>query len=89
MGIVMPLRMGVEILERCDIRSFAGTCAVVCQPTDLGNPAQSVCFLKKRREMIPVTNAQPNWIHCKSLELELNYQQRMIRYAIRIPQKIG
>ena len=84
MIIVMRLRMAVEMLERCDIRTFAETGAAVCQPTDLSNPAQEVCFLNQRRFL-----NQHDRIHCKVLELALNYHQRMIRYAFRIPPKIG
>ena len=90
MRIVMPLRMAVEILERCGMRSFAETGAVVCRPTELGNPAQSVCFLHQRRFMIRVTDVQHDRrIHCKVLELALNYHQRMIRYAFRVPPKVS
>ena len=56
---------------------------------DRSNPAQSVCFLKKKCEWFTVADVQPNWIHWKVLELALNYHQRMIRYAFRIPPKIG
>ena len=28
-------------------------------------------------------------IHCKSVELPLNYHQRMIRYTFRVPPKVG
>ena len=39
--------------------------------------------------MIQVRYVQHDRIHCKVLELALNYHQRMIRYAFRIPPKIG
>ena len=48
-----------------------------------------VCFLHQRRFMIQVTDVQHDRIHCKVLELALNYHQRMIRYAFRIPPKNG
>ena len=89
MRIVMPLRMAVEILEQCDMRSSAGTGAVVCWPTDLSNPAQEVCFLRRKCQWVTVADVQHDRIHCKVLELGLNYHQRMIRYAFRIPPNIG
>ena len=87
--IVMPLGTAVEILEQCDMRSFAGTGAVVCQQTQLSNPEQEVCFLKQRRQWLKVEDVQPDLIHCKSLELALNYHERMIRFAFHIPPKNG
>ena len=36
-----------------------------------------------------MADVQPNWVHCKSLELALNYHQRMIRYEFRIPPNNG
>ena len=85
----MPLRMAVEILQRCDLRTFARDGVVVLRQTQLSNPAQSVCFLKKKCEWFTVADVQPNWVHCKSLELALNYHQRMIRYEFRIPPNNG
>ena len=89
MRVVMPLRMAVEILQRCDLRTFARDGAAELRQTQLSNPAQSVCFLKRKCEWFTVADVQPNWVHCKSLELALNYHQRMIRYAFHIPPKNG
>ena len=89
MRVVMPLRMAVEILQRCDLRTFARDGVVVLRQTQLSNPAQSVCFLKKKCEWFTVAYVHPNWIHCKGLELALNYHERMIRYAFRVPPKDG
>ena len=47
--VVMPLRMAVEILQRCDLRTFARDGAAELRQTQLSNPAQEVCFLKKQR----------------------------------------
>ena len=33
--------------------------------------------------------AEDRNIHCKSLELPLNYHQRMIRYTFRVPPNVG
>ena len=89
MRIVMPLRMAVEILERCDLRSFAGEGAAELRQTQLSNPKQNVCFLKKECQWVTVAGVQPDWIHCKSLELALNYHERMIPYAFRVPPTVG
>ena len=48
-----------------------------------------VCFLHQRRFMIQVTDVQHDRIHCKVLELALNYHKRMILYAFRVPPKVG
>ena len=39
--------------------------------------------------MIRVRDVQHDRIHCKGLELALNYHQRMIRYAFRVPPKVS
>ena len=48
-----------------------------------------VCFPHQRRFMIQVTDVQHDRIHCKGLELALNYHERMIRFAFHIPPKNG
>ena len=48
-----------------------------------------VCFLHQRRFMIQVRDVQHDRIHCKGLELALNYHERMIRYAFRVPPHVG
>ena len=87
--IVMPLGMAVEILERCDLKTFACEGAAELQQTKLSNPNQAVCFLKQRPQWLKVEDVQRNLIHCKSLELALNYHERMIRFAFHIPPKNG
>ena len=85
----MPLGMAVEILEQCDLKIFACEGAAQLQQTKLSNPKQRVCFLKQRPEWLKVEDVQPDSIHCKSLELALNYHERMIRFAFHIPPKNG
>ena len=48
-----------------------------------------VCFLHQRRFMIQVTDVQHDRIHCKVLELALNYHERMLRHAFRVPPNNG
>ena len=98
----MPLAMALEILREGDLNIFTTQAgAVECWPRALKNPEQEVYFLNcktmnnKGSRAMQVTEVQ--WevpederkIHCKSVELPLNYHQRMIRYTFRIPPKTG
>ena len=87
--IVMPLGMAVEILERCDLKTFACEGAAELQQTKLSNPKQAVCFKKERPQWLKVEDVQPDLIHCTSLELALNYHERMMRFAFHIPPNNG
>ena len=101
MRIVMPLGMALEIPQKCDLNIFTTQAgAVECWPEDLNSPEQEVRFLncKNMNEgsgAMQVTQVQrevpegERKIHCKSLELPLNYHQRIIRYAFRVPPKVG
>ena len=102
MRIVMPLGMALEILQKCDLHIFTTQAgAVECWPHDLQDPTQEVCFLNNwTMNNLPagtmqVTGVQrevpedERKIHCKSVELPLNYHQRMIRYTFRVPPKVG
>ena len=96
----MPLAMALDILQKCDLNIFikqAG--AVVCWPDELTSPKQEVRFLNCKtmkvlntpEQAMQVTDVQrevqedQRKIHCKSVELPLNYHQRMIRYTFRVP----
>ena len=48
-----------------------------------------VCLMHQRRFMFRVTDVQHDRIHCKVLELALNYHERMIPYAFRVPRTVG
>ena len=104
MRIVMPLGMALEILQKCDLNIFTTQAgAVECWPHEVQSPEQEVCFLNRktlngelRCSPMKVTDVQRDVlnfddrkIHCKSLELPLNYHQRMIRYTFRVPPKVG
>ena len=56
---------------------------------DIMKHGDLVCFLHQRRFMIQVTDVQHDRIHCKVLELALNYHERMIPYAFRVPPTVG
>ena len=101
--IVMPLAMFVDIVEKADLSIFSSEAGgVECWPQQLQYPEQEVCFLHRktlnselRCSPMKVTDVQhevpegARKIHCKSLELPLNYHQRIIRYAFRVPPKVG
>ena len=103
MRIVMPLGMALEILQKGDLNIFTTQAgAVECWPHEVQSPEQEVCFLNRktlnselRCSPMKVTDVQhevpegERKIHCKSVELPLNYHQRMIRYTFRTPPKTG
>ena len=93
----MPLGMALDILQHVDLHIFTTQAgAVECWPHELQYPMHEVCFLNDRTMnqvaagAMQVTEVQRELpgherkIHCKSVELPLNYHQRMIRYAFRI-----
>ena len=103
MRIVMPLGMALEILQKCNLNIFTTQAgAVECWPHEVQSPEQEVCFLNRKTlngelccSPMKVTDVQrevpegERKIHCKSVELPLNYHQRMIRYTFRTPPKTG
>ena len=72
-----------------------------CWPHQLRDPTQEVRFLNNRTmnevaaRTMQVTGVQrevPEYerkIHCKSVELPLNYHERIIRYTLRVPPRTG
>jgi len=101
MRIAMPLGMALEILQKCDLNIFTTQAgAVECWPEDLNSPEQEVRFLNCKNmnqgsgamQVTQVQSEVPQGerkIHCKSVELPLNYHERMIRYTFRTPPKTG
>ena len=99
----MPLGMALEIIQKADLNIFQQAGAVECWPDELTSPKQEVRFLNRTtmkklnspQQAMQVTDVQrevqedERKIHCKSVELPLNYHQRMIRYAFRVPPKVG
>ena len=89
--ILMPLGMAIDILERADLNmcvNMGG--AMQCKRGELRLPDQPVWFLKTElmREL-RVRDVNPEVVHCKVVELPLNYHQVMIRYQFRTPPKGG
>ena len=81
----MPLRMAMDILQNRDMFVFTGQAggAVECWQNQLKNPRQQVRWLNEREDMIRLSYVQRHNVHCKVVELALNYHQRMLRYAFR------
>ena len=57
-----------------------------CQVDQLRAPDCPVYFLKGRLSEMQLENVQSN-VHCKTLELPLNFHQVMVRYQFRTPGK--
>ena len=84
----MPVRMAIDILEKADMSVFVGQGgAVHCQVDQLRAPDCPVYFLKGRLgPAMQLENVQRN-VHCKTLEMPLNFHQVMIRYQFMTPPK--
>ena len=61
--------------------------AVECRVDELRCPQQRVWFLKQDPEQIRVVDIDQRYVHCKVVELPLNYHQVMVRYQFRTPPK--
>ena len=94
--IIMPLAMFVDIVDNADLSIFSSEAGgVECRPHQLQFPNHEVRFLNgkwdHRFEITQVQRDLPPHLrkfHCKTIELPLNYHQRMIRYQFRIPPKV-
>ena len=83
----MRLAMAIDILERADMSVFVVGGGVECQVGQLRTPDHPVFSLKDGElTETRVRNVQRN-VHCKIVELPLNFHQVMIRYAFRTPGK--
>ena len=86
--IAVPLGMAIDILECADIEAFADQSGVECCLNDLRHPQHKVHFLKlPHAQVLELEKVNESKMHCKTLELALNYHQRMIRYQFRTPSK--
>ena len=86
----MPLAMAIDILEHADMSVFVETAGgVECQPDQLRHRDHPVYFLKdgELTEM-RVENLQSK-VHCKTVELQLNFHQVMVRCQFRTPPRNG
>ena len=87
----MPLGMAIDILERADLNMFVNMGgAMQCKRGELRLPDQPVWFIKtESMKDICVSNVNPEAVHCKVVELPLNYHQVMVRYQFHTPPKGG
>ena len=93
--IVMPLAMFCDIVEKADLSIFTSKAGgVECRPDQLRFPHHEVRFLNwKFDQKFEITQVQRDVpadqrkIHCKTIELPLNYHERMQRYQFRVPPK--
>ena len=89
----MPLAMAVEILQKADLEIFTQQGGVECWPGRLQYLHHPVWFLNWKWERFHITDVHQDVpeayrkIHCKSIELPLNFHQSMHRYAFRIPSR--
>ena len=85
----MTLDMAIDILQKRDMFVFTHQAggAVECQQNQLKDPRQEVRWLNERDDMIQVSRVQRHKVHCKVVELALNYHERMVRYAFRTPSR--
>eukprot|EP00974_Lingulodinium_polyedra_P094500 9159665-Lingulodinium_polyedra.AAC.1 len=74
--IVLPLRMAVDILEHANMFTFvsAGGC-MECRLDELKNRDHPVWFLQETAKAIRVTDVNSMVVHCKTIELSLNFHQ--------------
>ena len=89
--ILMPLGMAIDILEHADLNMFVSLGgAVHCKIGQLREPSQPMWFIKtESMDKICVSNVNPEAVHCKVVELPLNYHQVMVRYQFRTPPRGG
>ena len=85
--MLVPLGMAVDILERADMSVFcqSGGGGVECQADQLRYPDCPVYFLKGDELLETRVGSLQSKVHCKTLELQLNFHQAMIRYTFRTP----
>ena len=85
--IVVPVGMAIDILECADIEAFADKSVVECCLAALRPPTQTVHFLRPTPQVLELKDVNESKVHCKTLELELNYHHRMIRYQFHTPSR--
>ena len=86
--IVMPLGMAIDVIERANMDSFVRKAgAVECRLDQLQGPDHPVYFLKDEPQEMRVKYVQSKFVHCKTVELPLNFHRVMVRYQFRTPGK--
>ena len=88
--ILMPLGMAIDILEHADMAVFTNSGGVQCLRGQLQFPNTPVWFLQaEKMRIMQVSKVNTEVVHCKVVELPLNYHQVMVRYQFRTPPKGG
>ena len=85
--IAVPAGMAIDILDNADIGAFAEKAGVECCLAALQYPEHQVHFLRRDSQVLELKDVNESKVHCKTLELALNYHQRMIRYQFRTPSR--
>ena len=85
--IAVPVGMAINILVCVDIEAFADKSVVECCLAALRHPTQQVHFLRPAPQVLELKDVNESKVHCKTLELELNYHHRMIRYQFHTPSR--
>ncbi len=81
--ILMLLGLAVDILEHADMDQFVDSAgAVVCPVDVLRFPDDAVWLLKKEPQRLRLRDVDRN-VHCKVLELPLNFETSMLRCQFR------
>ena len=73
--IAVPVGMAIDILECADIEAFADKSVVECCLAALRHPTQQVHFLRPAPQVLELKDVNESKVHCKTLELALNYHQ--------------
>jgi hypothetical protein len=86
--MLMPMGMALDILEHADMSTFVKEAAgVECHPYELRIPEHPVWFIKDG-ELTETRLTDIHFkVHCKTVELPLNFHQVMVRCQFRTPGK--
>ena len=88
--ILMPLGMAIDILEHADMAVFAYQGGTQCSIDHLRFPDTPVWWINAGTlTRMSVRDVNAKVVHCKVVELPLNYHQVMVRYQFRTPPKSG
>ena len=84
----MQFGMAIDILEHAGIHLFVGNGGgVECWPGQLWGPNTPVYLLRDEPTWAMKVKYLHSKVHCKTLELPLNFRQVMGRYQFRTPGK--
>ena len=88
--ILMPLCTAIDILENADVPMFASKHGIQTSIGQLRFPDMPVWWIKAGTlQEMSIREVNDKVVHCKVVELPLNYHQVMVRYQFRTPPKGG